>query len=222
MEGNIEQIYRDGELIGERHVLDNRLGLALLRRLDRLAETGSPLHSNPPRFPGAGRGPGAQRSTPAIVSRSQSFDWETMVDALRTGDPDAVAQALGLLEGHKVEEVEDPLNRPPSPSEGDNFLDLTDRCWKDDVDEIWMTDFPPPGGFTGYESRPDDEDDPNEPYVRACTPEEIAILEADIAADRAAERAEDEDLRDAWFALLKGEPADGEMDPEASSGRRNE
>src|SRR3954471_4669855 len=40
MEGNVEQIYRDGELIGERHLLDNRLGLAILRRLDRLAELG--------------------------------------------------------------------------------------------------------------------------------------------------------------------------------------
>ena len=40
MEGNVEQIYKDGELVGERHVLDNRLGLAILRRLDRLAEMG--------------------------------------------------------------------------------------------------------------------------------------------------------------------------------------
>ena len=51
MEGNIEQLYKDGELVGERHTLDNNLGLALLRRLDRLAETGSPLHSNPSQVP---------------------------------------------------------------------------------------------------------------------------------------------------------------------------
>jgi hypothetical protein len=42
MEGNVEQIYKDGELVGERHVLDNRLGLAILRRLDRLAEMAWP------------------------------------------------------------------------------------------------------------------------------------------------------------------------------------
>ena len=36
-----------------------------------------------------------------------------MVDALRTGDPDAIAQALTLLEGNKVEEVEDPPNSTP-------------------------------------------------------------------------------------------------------------
>ena len=31
------------------------------------------------------------------------------------------------------------------------------------------------------------------------------MLEADAAAGRAAERAEDEDLRDRWFALLRAE-----------------
>ena len=65
-----------------------------------------------------------------------------------------------------------------------------------------MTDFPPPPGFTGDESRPYDEPDDEEPYERACTPEEAAILEADRAADHAAQRAETT-LRDGWFALLR-------------------
>ena len=47
MEGNIEQIYKDGELVGERHVLDNRLGLQILRRLDRMAEH-SPVEDSGP------------------------------------------------------------------------------------------------------------------------------------------------------------------------------
>ena len=66
MEGNIEQIWRGGEIVGERHVLDNRLGLAILRRLDRLAETGLSLHTNPP-LPGESRNPSAKRSAPAII-----------------------------------------------------------------------------------------------------------------------------------------------------------
>ena len=37
IEGNVEQIYRDGVVVGESNVIDNRLGLAILRRLDRLA-----------------------------------------------------------------------------------------------------------------------------------------------------------------------------------------
>jgi hypothetical protein len=45
----------------------------------------------------------------------------------------------------------------------------------------------------------------DERYVRECTPEEVAILEADAARYRAAERAEEEALRDEWFALLRSE-----------------
>ena len=68
-----------------------------------------------------------------------------------------------------------------------------------------MTDFPPPAGFTGYESRPYDDSEDDEAYVRACSAHEVAILEADAARDRAAERAEDEQLRDGWFDLLKSQ-----------------
>jgi hypothetical protein len=204
MEGNIEQIYRDGELVGERHVLDNRLGLAILRRLDRLAETGLSLHTNPP-LPGEG----AKRSAPAILPRSVAIDWSLAVDALRAGDDEGVATALALFQGNKVEEVEDPLNRPPSlchpDGDEDESLDLSDRCWWDGFDQCWKTDFPPPAGFDGWQSRDYDELDEDEPYVRACTEEEAAILEADRAADRTAERAEEEQLRDAWFALLREE-----------------
>jgi hypothetical protein len=205
MEGNIEQIYKDGELVGERHVLDNRLGLAILRRLDRLPETGLSVSSRGERFqfPGAGRGPGAaQQRSPAIIPPQQSFDWELMVDALRTGDVEAVAKALALFEGDEVEEVEDP---PVSLSPGDSeppYLDLSDRCWED-TEEGWMTSFPPPAGFEGYETCP--WGDPDEEYERACTPQEIAILEADVAADIAIERARQERLRDQWFAMLKAE-----------------
>ena len=211
MEGNVEQIYKDGELVGERHLLDNRLGLAILRRLDRLAETGLTLHTNPP-LPGAGRGPGqretaaSQRLGPAL--RRGTFDWNTAVSALRTGDDEGVARALALVEGDKVEEVEDPLDRPPSlchPDDEDQGLDLSDRCWRDGIEDIWMTDFPPPDGFTGYESRPYDDIGDEERYVRACTADEIAILDADEQADRAAERAADADLRDRWFAYLREE-----------------
>jgi len=199
MEGNVEQIFRDGELIGERHLLDNRLGLAILRRLDRLAEMGIAvstigqrvtLRHNP-------------RHTPAC--HPHPVDWLAALDALRSGDDAGVARALALVEGNEVEEVEGPPNPSSHGDSEDDGLDLTDRCWLDGIDEIWMTDFPPPPGFAGYESRPYDADDPDEPYTRACTAEEIAILTADAARCRAAERAEDETLRDEWFKLLKDE-----------------
>jgi len=142
---------------------------------------------------------------------------------LRAGDDDGVARALALVEepalsptkGNEVEEVEDPPNRPPSPSnpDEDDALDLSDRCWWDEREEAWLTDFPPPPGFDGYESRGFDEDDHDEPYERACTAEEAAVLAADAAADRAAERAEDETLRDRWFALLSAGPDTGDQAP---------
>src|SRR5690242_13151457 len=200
MECNVEQIYKDGELVGERHVIDNRLGLAILRRLDRLAETRLALHPNPPASARAER---SRSASPAILPKSQEFDWERMVGALRGDDLDEVARALALVKSHEVEEVEDPSNRPPSAEDEDEALDLTDRCWRDEIDEIWMTDFPPPEGFAGWESRPYDDMDDDEPYKRTCTDEEATVLEADAAAERAAERVDEEDLRDRWFALLR-------------------
>jgi hypothetical protein len=217
MEGNIEQIYKDGELVGERHVLDNRLGLAILRRLDRLAEGGVCVSARDLPFSGQCRSP-AVRPTP--------FNWEHAIDALRTGDDEGVARALALIEGDKVDEVEAPRGGHAggmvghgalrgghaggmvvhsAPHAEDQGLDLSDRCWWSEDEEAWMTDFPPPAGFTGYESRPYDDVEDEEPYVRACTEEEAAILDAGRAADRAAERAGEEALRDAWFDFLKGE-----------------
>jgi hypothetical protein len=209
MEGNIEQIWKDGEVVGERHLLDNRLGLAILKRLDRLAETGLSLHSNT-----------EQPKPPAIVARSKPFDWELAVDALRTGDDAQVCKALALVEksapslskGHKVDEIEDPLNRPPSPDDGPELIDLSHRFWSGyrNGEKTWFTDFPPPAGFTGYERC--DYGDPDEEYERECSSEEVEILEADAASARAAERAEEEELRDTWLRLLRDERADGSED----------
>ena len=114
IEGNIEQIWRDGELVGERHAIDNRLGLAILKRLDRLAETGSTVSTRGERLPFLGAGRGAVRTgtpAPAVLPRSQPFDWEMMVDALRTGDPDAVGAALAMVQGDKVEKWKTPRLR---------------------------------------------------------------------------------------------------------------
>jgi hypothetical protein len=205
MEGNIEQIWRDGEIVGERHLLDNRLGLAILKRLDRLAERDP--------YPCAGRGP-ARTETPSI--RSQPFDWPLAIDALRTGDESAVGKALALFEGHEVEEIED---HPFLSSDEPEGIDLSHRfweAWRDDPhaglsggqsgpghEKTWFTDFPPPAGFTGYESC--DWGEPDESYERECTPQEVELLQADAARARAAERNEEEALRDEWLELLRAE-----------------
>jgi len=196
MEGNIEQIWKDGEIVGERHLLDNRLGLQILRRLDRLADSvRSPMVRAEPR-----------RSVPA--PRSQPFDWTLAVEALRTGDDAGVARALALGDGDKVEEVHGAPNLPLPPDEPEE-IDLSHRFWESwrDGEKTWFTDFPPPPGFTGYESC--GWGDPDEKYERECTPEEAEILEADAARTREAERTEDEALRDEWLELLRAERLGG-------------
>ncbi|MES2120229.1 MAG: hypothetical protein V4513_06580 [Pseudomonadota bacterium] len=213
MEGNVEQIWRDGKIVGERHTLDNRLGLAILRRLDRLAETGLSTSS---------RGVhAASAPAPAL----QPVDWTFAIEALRTGDDAGVAQALALAKSYEVEEVEGP---PGSLSQRDldeekaaereaaRFYDLSERCWVDGIDGNWLTDFPPPPGFKGYESRDyDDDEDPDERYIRECTPGEVTVLEAERARLRAAERAEDEELRDYYYAQLGAEWVEMDNDEEA-------
>ena len=191
--GCVEKYYRDGELVGEKRILDNRLGMAILRRLDRLS---------------AGEVPGAPRTAKYRVPQPQPAeeapDWDLMLSALRTGDEDMMAEALveaGKAEGHKVGEVGDPPNRPPS---GVNFDadEPPERCWWDDDEECWMTDFPPPAGFTGLqEGRWGDED-----YRRACTEQETEILKVAYAAELAEERAEDEAEREAFFQALLPDP----------------
>jgi hypothetical protein len=225
IEGNVEQIYRDGELVGERHVIDNRLGLAILRRLDRLAETGQAIAVRDPRAVALAR---YRQMLPATPCLPQSIDWTLAVDALRTGDEEAVARALALVKspplsgsmGYEVEEVEDPSISldDDDDDDADNFEnDQSDRCWWDDFEESWMTSFAPPAGFTGYESRPYDDIGDYERYVRACTADEAATLEADAAAGRAADRAEDEALRDEWFALLRADLSDDAgLDPDGA------
>ena len=119
---------------------------------------------------------------------------------------------MAMLKGHEVDEVDGPPNSLVG-DDADDGLDLTDRCWWSEVDDCWLTDFPPPAGFDGYESRDYDEIDDDEPYVRACTAEEVAILKADRARALGAERAYDEDLRDRWFDLLREESGHPGLDP---------
>jgi len=208
MEGNVEQIYRDGELIGERHTLDNRLGLQILRRLDRLTERNA--------CSCGGRSPAPKQKSldPCLRRGTGNFDWALAIEALRNEDDEGVGRALALIEDDKVEEVEGDPNLP-LPDDEPEEIDQWSRCWWDDIEEVWMTNFPPPEGWDGYQTRDYDDIEDKEPYERACTPEEVELLEASEAADRAAERKEDAQVRDEWFDLLRSELADT---PQAATG----
>jgi hypothetical protein len=71
--GVIDRVYRDGELVAERHRYDNRLTMAVLSRLDRLAEG---LGENAP------------------VARAVAQEWDQFLDVVETGDGEEAARFL--------------------------------------------------------------------------------------------------------------------------------
>jgi hypothetical protein len=64
---------------------------------------------------------------------------------------------------------------------GDGF-----DVWEDEDEGLWMTDYPPPEGFDGYEEGEWGDED----YKRALSEEEQVVLDAEVEADRAEEVAE--------------------------------
>jgi hypothetical protein len=64
---------------------------------------------------------------------------------------------------------------------GDRF-----SIWEDEEEEMWMTDYPPPDGFSGFESGQWGDDR----YRRALSAEEQAVVDADLEVQRAEEQAE--------------------------------
>jgi hypothetical protein len=183
VDGVTDTITRNGEVVAERHRFDSRLSIAVLHRLDKRCDRAEEL--------------GAKHLL--LVRR-----WDEWLALVGKG---ADAEAAALLDsGQHCQNCQNSESENPTLLEDeDDTLDLSERCWSRDEDgeTIWMTDFPPPAGFTGYESC--DYGNPGELYERECTPDEKAILEADAAAEAAAGRTKDEELRDAWFEMLKEE-----------------
>ena len=186
--GTVEHYYRDGVLVGERRHYESWLGLAVLKRLDKLAE---------------------EDRADASLSARMAGDWQGTLDMLRDGG----TAALPARFTPKV----DKLDTPPSPP----GWDLAENCWQvgaeggrgtgrraEFPDGTWLTCFPPPLGFDGYQNI---EWDGDNWYERTCTPEEVELLEAHAAAVLAEERAElaafAEEQRDGFFARLRAELA---------------
>jgi hypothetical protein len=61
-----------------------------------------------------------------------------------------------------------------------------DHLWEDEDLRLWLTDYPPPDGFDGYEEGEWGDDD----YRRALAPGEQAVIDADLAAVHAEQEAE--------------------------------
>jgi hypothetical protein len=183
--GLVERIYRDGEIVAEKHRYDNRLTMAVLARLDsridRAEEKGA-AHLNL-----AGR-------------------WEDYLDAIgedRREDglallaPPAPSAPPGL-EGNAGDRELHELPPGEEPGLGEDPHTL----WEDE--DGWWTDYPPPSGFDGVEEgRYGDYG-----YRRSLSPEEQAVADSDQAEEEAEEaEAEAEALaiakaqRDAYFGF---------------------
>ena len=201
LDGVTDTITKDGEVVAERHRFDSRLSIAVLNRLDKRCDRAAEL--------------GSQHL--ALVR-----NWDEWLSLVGKGE-DRAAQAL-LDSARHGQFGQLPLAANPTELESeDDEIDLSDRCWKDEAEGVWLTDFPPPEGFDGWQSGEWGE----RSYERECTAEEIALLDADAEAACAAERSEDEELRDAWFAMLKSELEGAELTgtparhPELDSGSMN-
>ena len=177
IEGSAERYYHDGVLVSERRYYESWLALRVLNRLDKRADFDS-----------------AQGALPARMAA----DWQNTLGALRSGGSCSVT-ALMAPDPAEIDKVD----TPPSHSPRD-VRDLSVRCWQDEDDGTWKTDFPPPAGFAGFESQPYDKGD-GTGYWRECADEETAILEEHRRARCAVVRAQDEIMRDGWFEFLEVE-----------------
>jgi len=149
IDGVTETIVKDGEVVAERHRFDSRLSIAVLHRLDKRCDRSVELGS----------------AHLAVVR-----NWEQFLTHIGLAEEQS---ALALLDSAPHGQLGQlPLGENPTAEEEEpEEIDLSDRCWKDG--DEWMTDFPPPLGFTGYQKgEPRDLD-----YKRTCTAEETGSLE---------------------------------------------
>ncbi len=209
--GMVDQVWKDGDIVAERHHHDNRLSIAVLNRLD--ARTDRAERIGAPSLNLAGH----WEAYLAALSEDRIADAEALlapppvpapapvpvavpvtVPALLGHGSDAmlIHQFHQLRSGMALDEAGDCDAR-----DDDDTKD--ERVWVQD--HSWRTNYPPPDDFHGDEYGDYGEED----YDRQCTPDERALLDRaypTLCADgRIDPRAVEEDERDAFFAALKDE-----------------
>ncbi len=205
--GTVEQIWKDGAIVAEKHRHDSRLSIAMLGRLDARSDRAERIGAPSLR---AAANWGAYL---AALAEDRIADAKALLDA----PPDASETAI-LGQGsesmliHQLHQLRlgKALDEEPDcrADEGDD-----DRVWSQNGS--WRTNFPPPDGFLGDEYG----DYGDEDYHRQCTPEEREVLDRrfpDAFVDEGEElRRADENERIAFFA----EPAEPSgSSPTASGG----
>jgi hypothetical protein len=203
--------YEEETRVGEdgvrvRHKTDNRLGLNLLVRLDRMAE--------------AQAGSNGRASQVQLVMQ----DFDSYLDLISGGGGGAQAAAFCMSrmasenyiipgEEYKIEcelkrisEEEDrkSFHHETCPMTELEPEDAAQRLhiWYDECEEAWFTNFPVPQGYDGEDL--EEHLTFGEPcYHRNLTAEESALHIADQAAEHAPYIAAAHAARDAWFDELR-------------------
>lgn len=159
MNGCVDELRRDGIVVAERRRFDNRLSMAVLTRLDRLAES--------------------KTGEEAELLRSLSEDFEAYLDLVEEGgDEDAflaARQPAAALAAPEPASEREPAREPG----------CDDRVWQDHEGEWWCA-FPPPAGFQGREKGVYDG---HAWYERTLTPAEQAVIDSRMDAVPAEDRA---------------------------------
>ena len=181
LDGVTDTITKDGEVVAERHRYDSRLSIAVLHRLDKRCDRALEA--------GANHLPILRHWDEwiTLVGRGEEQAAQALLDSARHGQFGQLLLGENPTEEEEGEEEEREVEEP-------------EHCWCDEYG-TWMTSFPPPAGFDGYQKR----EWGSWGYERECTPEEAELLAADRAAGEAEEFDEGEKLRDAWFDMLRKE-----------------
>ncbi len=219
--GTVDQIWKDGEIVAERHRHDNRLSIAVLNRLDARCDRAERI------------GAPTQRIAAewdfylAALAEDRTADAQALLDPPLLDPPppaplaptaaifgqgsDAmlIHQLHQLRSGHALDEEAVMAAHEDEDEE---------RVWVEN--ECWRTNFPPPADFHGAEEG----DYGDEDYNRQCTLEESAVLDRrfpDTFDDADDDRLEaDEAERDAFFAELAEEEEVKETETAKSSPER--
>ncbi|HEX8262679.1 MAG TPA: hypothetical protein VF547_07380 [Allosphingosinicella sp.] len=185
--GVVERIYRDGVVVAERHRYDNRLTMAVLTRLDsrvdRAEAQGAPHLAVAARWD----------DYLAALGEDRREDGMALL-VPQAADPAPAKRAMESLQDRALREFQ--LQAEAEPDEDPHSL------W--DEEDGWWTDYPPPPGFEGVEEGSYGDQD----YRRSLSPEEQAVIDADLAQEEAEGAEEDAEAlaiaaarRDAFFGF---------------------
>ena len=222
VDGCVDQIWKNGCIVGERHRYDNRLSMAVLRRLDdrcdraaRNADVAQRVADGWDEWLTA-TAAGDHAAAEAIAAPPPEPETDTTKEAIfmskdvldsliATADPSTLRRKLvHLCAGLALDEsADDELDEADEDQDehDDNTLIGRDfgRVWEDDGS--WRTDFPPPDNFDGISFG--DYGDPD--YNRAVTPDEADALAARFGrpgGHAAARKEADGETRELFFAML--------------------